>query len=685
VDDKDNVADDIAESASTSSVNIDILDKTSEEEDVYKPAFNIDLPPLQDILPTVVPAIVQNKPKRVVNLNEVSLRIPLSVLERLLNISSELMTANTQMSDQIQDLLSNRQSMNERNERIRAMLDELEWAVDRQATSGDKQSQSKLPHADFDALEMDSYNELHSITGLLSESVDDDRQISVALNQQLRELKSHLHGQHRLNRELNNTVLDMRMEPVKILLPRLERIVRETARKTGKKINFVVKGEDLAIDTDVLKGLADPLLHLLRNAIDHGIESAEIRETLEKQTTGQIVLSFMQKGDQVVVSLHDDGAGICVDKLYQKALKTGLVDKDKVLSRDEKLRLILQAGFSSRDHVTDVSGRGVGMDVVHSTLKEISGHIRIQSDENQGTEIQLQVPLTLVAANALLVKVADNIVAIPSAVISQIYYLTKDSAVYKDEQWFVTVQEQELPLHSLAHLLGWSVRTFDVTINQSILILKVQDKHYAVYIDDILHSQEIILKSLKPWMDNVRGVNGVCLLLKGIVVPILDMPILLNTLPALSLSDSQLIQEQQQLEQKHVRKILVVDDSLSNRKALSLMIQPLGYEVLTAVDGSDALQQLENNAIDLVITDLEMPNMNGLEMVEFIRSEPAIQHLPIIMVTSRSTVKHRKLARQAGVDAYLTKPVDHETLSTHINHYFNNNKENPVGANTALN
>ena len=654
---------------------------TLEQDSAYKPIFKIDLPPLQDILPIAVPPLTQAKPKRTVNLNEVSLRIPLSVLEKLLNVSSELMTVNTQMSDQIQHLLSDRQSMNERNERIRSMLDELEWAVDRQATSSNKQLYNKLHHTNFDALEMDSYNELHSITGLLSESVDDDRQISVSLTQQLRELKSHLQGQYRLNRELNSTVLDMRMEPVKTLLPRLERIVRETARKTAKQVNFVVKGEDLAIDTDVLKGLADPLLHLLRNAIDHGIETPEQREQLGKPSTGEIVLTFTQKGDQVVLSLQDDGAGICPDTIYQKALKTGLVDPDEVLSEQDKLRLILKAGFSTRDTITEVSGRGVGMDVVNSALKTMSGHMHIQSEKNQGTEMHLQLPLTLVAANALLVQASDNIVAIPSTSISQIYYLVKDSAEYRDKQWFVTVQDQKLALQPLSHLLGWPVRAFDATINQSILILENQNKLYAIYIDEVLHSQEIILKSLKPWMDNVSGVNGVCLLRKGVVAPVLDIATLLKTTPTFNYA--QLNEGEQQLNsQSEVSQILVVDDSLSNRKALSLMIEPLGYEVLTAVDGSDALQKLEDNSIQLVITDLEMPNMNGLEMVEFMRSEPTMQHLPIIMVTSRSTVKHRKLARQAGVDAYLTKPVDNETLTSHIDHYFNNNKENSLS--TAL-
>jgi len=473
----------------------------------------------------------------------------------------------------------------------------------------------------------------------------------------------------------------MRMEPVKTLLPRLERIVRETARKTAKQVNFVVKGEDLAIDTDVLKGLADPLLHLLRNAIDHGIETPEQREQLGKPSTGEIVLTFTQKGDQVVLSLQDDGAGICPDTIYQKALKTGLVDPDEVLSEQDKLRLILKAGFSTRDTITEVSGRGVGMDVVNSALKTMSGHMHIQSEKNQGTEMHLQLPLTLVAANALLVQASDNIVAIPSTSISQIYYLVKDSAEYRDKQWFVTVQDQKLALQPLSHLLGWPVRAFDATINQSILILENQNKLYAIYIDEVLHSQEIILKSLKPWMDNVSGVNGVCLLRKGVVAPVLDIATLLKTTPTFNYA--QLNEGEQQLNsQSEVSQILVVDDSLSNRKALSLMIEPLGYEVLTAVDGSDALQKLEDNSIQLVITDLEMPNMNGLEMVEFMRSEPTMQHLPIIMVTSRSTVKHRKLARQAGVDAYLTKPVDNETLTSHIDHYFNNNKENSLS--TAL-
>ena len=376
----------------------------------------------------------------------------------------------------------------------------------------------------------------------------------------------------------------MRMEPVKNLATAFRNVLYgKPLEKTDKDINFVVEGEHLAIDTDVLKGLADPLLHLLRNAIDHGIEVAEIREKLGKPSTGQIGLTFIQKGDQVVLSLRDDGAGICADSVYQKALKIGLVDKETVLSNTEKLRLILLAGFSTREQITNISGRGVGMDVVNAALQDMSGQIRIQSTKGQGTEIQLQVPLTLVATNALLVKTADHIVAIPSASIAQIYYLAKNSATFKDEQWFVTIEAQELPLRPLSHLLGWPVQAFDATINQSILVLKADDILYAVYTDKVLHSQEIILKSLKPWMDNVRGVNGVCLLLKGVVAPVLDIATLLNNRATVRLSDRPPEQQHEQrlLKQAEVKKILVVDDSLSNRKALSLMIEPLGYEVLT--------------------------------------------------------------------------------------------------------
>ena len=652
--------------------------QTKIEPDISKSNdnFSFNPSPLEEILATA-PTETTPVIKRA-NLNETTLRVPVSVIDKLLSFSSELITANTQMADQISALLAERQNINDRNERIRTMLDELEWAVNQQTAGGSKQTSTKSAktsktnlQADglvMDSLEMDSYNELHSITGLLSESIEDDRKVSMSLTHQLNELKVQAHAQKQINNTLNSTVLNMRMESVKILTPRLQRIVRETCRQTGKKAELEIIGDELALDTDVIKGLVDPLLHLLRNAVDHGIESTDLRSQQEKDEIGKIQLTFTQQGDQVVLVLKDDGTGIDADKIYQSAIKKGLVDHQKSLSKEEKLRLILLSGFSTRDQVTETSGRGVGMDVVNTAVKNLSGNISIQSEKNKGSEIQIQVPLTLSAANILLVDVLGNTLAIPNASIQQIYYLTPNSAQEKEGRLFINYQQQDIPLLALSTLLSWAGSRFITDKSQPVLIIEHRSQHYALYVDQILKPLNITIKTLKPWMNNITGVNGVCLLPNGIVAPVLNLFDLMRTTITIALNSPVNITDSATININQ-NKILVVDDSLSNRTALRLMIEALGHDVCTAVDGADALQQIERSLFKLIITDLEMPNMNGLEMVESLRTWTGTKELPIIMVTSRSTAKHRKLATQSGVDEYLTKPVDNNTLQAVIDKY----------------
>ncbi len=651
------------------------LDHEARQSQSSRSILDFKLPPLQAMLPVVQPS-TPFKTKKVsrAKLNEKNLRVPVSQLDELLHLSNELVSGNTQIRDQIHNLLQERKSSNDRNERIRLLLDELEWAVDRQSILSTKRMRAEVQQKQkessaFDSLEMDSFNELHSIMGLLSELISDEREISTGLNRQLRQFRNQLTLQKKTNAELNASILDMRMEPVQTIVPRLERIIRETCRQTGKQVDFTIEGADLAIDTDILKGLVDPLLHLLRNSIDHGIESAQERKQCNKEAVGNLALSFVQQGNQVLLSIKDDGAGIDAEHIYQQAIRKGLIRQGTRLSYDEKLRLILQAGFSSREQVTELSGRGVGMDVVNSAVKEMSGTLSIHSDVGEGTEIQIRLPLTLVAVHTALLEVSGNVVAVPSSNISLIHYLEKDAAKLEKGQWHIDYEEQSLEILSLSKLLGWEMSEFNSNINQAILMVDYKQQKYALSIDRILSFQDIVLKTLQPWFSNTLGINGVCLLQNDVVAPVLNIFSLLQDVKQRQAAihifhDTQLEQE----DTDAYKRLLVVDDSLSNRKALSLMLEPIGYEVMTAVDGADALQKVEQQNFALIITDLEMPNINGIELSKALRHQDKTRDIPIIMVTSRSTEKHRKLADEVGINAYLTKPVGLDQLSNSIDH-----------------
>lgn len=598
------------------------------------------------------------------------LSVPLETVQSLLNLAGELITSTSQIAEQAQLTLAFGKQLQQQDEHIRQMLDELSETIDQQSNHLPQHSAHKALAANtaadnFDQLELEAYNDLQSASSLLTESIADNRELTRNLQQQIRQISEQVYQQQRLQRQLSETILRTRLIPVQSLTARLERTVRETCRRTDKQANISIIGQHLQIDTDILQGLTPPLLHMLRNAVDHGIESPDKRQAAGKPTEGNITLHFEQKGNQIHLTLRDDGQGLDTERLRTRAIERGLLKPDAKLSEEDTLRLILQPGFTTRDEVSDISGRGVGMDVVQTAVENLQGLLRISSKLGQGTTIHIQVPLTLIATNALLVRTGGNLVAIPGSTIQQLLYVAANEHRIEGEHWSIPYQNKSLEVLPLARLLGWQANPPDLSKGHSLLIVSSEQQYYALYVDEILQTRDIVVKSLAPWLNPAQGVSGACILANGAVAPVLDLLRMLRQLESglLTLDTTRTVKTDKTLQRS---RILVVDDSLSNRKSLSLMLEQMGYQAVTAVDGLDALQQLHEHPIELILTDLEMPRMNGLEMTQAIRIWPEKRHLPIIMITSRSTKKHRQMAQQAGVDAYLTKPVDRDTLNTQL-------------------
>ncbi|WML86439.1 hybrid sensor histidine kinase/response regulator [Thiothrix subterranea] len=598
------------------------------------------------------------------------LSVPLETVQRLLNLAGELITSTSQIAEQAQHTLAFGKQLQQQDEHIRQMLEELSETIDQQSSNlrspSTYQSFATLGQADgFDQLELEAYNDLQSTSNLLTESIADNRELTRNLQQQIRQISEQVYQQQRLQRQLSETILRTRLIPVQSIVTRLERTVRETCRRTDKQANISIIGQNLQVDTDILQGLNAPLLHMLRNAIDHGIETPEARQAAGKSPEGQIELRFEQKGNQIHLTLSDDGQGLNPEQIRARAIERGMIKPDSKLSESDILRLILQPGFTTRDQVSDISGRGVGMDVVQTAVEDLQGLLHISSEMGQGTTIHIQVPLTLIATNALLVRAGNHLVAIPSNTIQQLLYVAPDQYQFEGENWFIQHQEQSLEVLQLSQLLGWQAPAPDLRKGHSLLIIASEQKSYALYVDEIQQPRDIVVKSLAPWLNLAQGVSGACILANGAVAPVLDVLRILRHLEngQLTLKSNQALSTYKTAQRA---RILIVDDSLSNRKSLSLMVEQMGHQAMTAVDGLEALQQLHEHAIELVLTDLEMPRMNGLEMTQAIRIWPEKRHLPIVMITSRGTQKHRNMAQQAGVDAYLTKPVDHDTLNKQL-------------------
>ena len=596
-----------------------------------------------------------------VDTNEAFIRVPIKVIDKLLNLAGELVTTSNQVSDNLAKTQETNKTIRAQDERVIAMLEDLNKTIEQQEK--DQQNLfSSMDNSDFDSLEMDTYNELNSVVSLLSEGILDSQEIDNTLSRQLDELSERLHSLDKLNKTFSDVILSSRMVTIDTIVPRLERIVRQTCRKTNKKAQLVVTGNNLNVDTDILNNLVDPLLHMLRNSIDHGIETPEERVKNGKDETGLIELEFSRDGNNILMTLKDDGAGINPEKIYKKAIEKEIISPDQEFSDSDAINLILQAGFSTQENVTDISGRGVGMDVVNTSIQDLNGTMGIDSNLGKGTSFNLTIPLTLITNTTLLVKVEDNLIAIPTDTIEQIMYQQAATMIKRDDEYYVSHNDVEIKTKALGELLNWPHQLIDENKSYNVLIIKADDKTYAIHVDGIESSREVVVKRLSPWISPAKGVIGACHLNDGGVAPVINLVTVAKTAAANELLNTNSLAPKQIIKPNVKKKILVVDDSLSNRKALSLIIERTEFDVATAVDGLDALRVMNENNIDLVFTDLEMPRMNGLELTQSIRAWNDKKKTPIVMITSRTTNKHRELANKAGVDDYLTKPVETDTL-----------------------
>ncbi|HPY40097.1 MAG TPA: response regulator, partial [Thiolinea sp.] len=586
---------------------------------------------------------------------------------RLLSLAGELITSSSQSAELLQQSSRLGKQLYQHDEQIRLRVDELEMAIEHQAQRQAKGS--KAAHKEgqnLDELELESYSDLVSANNLLMESAADSHELVQGLQQMIRRLTDELYQQQRIQRQLSDAVLSMRLTSVSTLVPRLERIVRETCRKTGKKAEIEVQGQHLQVDADILKGVTDPLLHLLRNAVDHGIELPEQRIAAGKSESGKITLSFAQRGNHIALSLEDDGAGMNLERIRARGIERGLIRADTALAEEALLRLVMQPGFSTRDEISEVSGRGVGMDVVQTAIEKLRGTLNLSSQAGMGTKVVLDMPQTLISTHALVVRAGENWVAVPADTIEQVLYVAADESIDDNGVWRIQTSRYQLPVEPLAQILHWPATPVNIKQAHTMLIIRSETGPHALYANEILPSRDIVIKSLAPWLNYLPGVQGACILANGTVAPVLDMIRLVRDLEdgklQLQAANEVVVVE----PSKAASTILVVDDSLSNRKALRLTLEGMGHVVHTAVDGLDALQVMNTTLVDMVLTDMEMPRMNGLEMTQAIRIWPEMKDLPVIMITSRSTRKHRDLAEQAGVDGYLTKPVQTAALQEQI-------------------
>ena len=623
-------------------------------------------PAPHDLAPVAAPP--ETAPAEIAPAEIASLRVSAPLVDNLLRLVGEGIILTSQIQERFEQTIAQNRAMLAQNRLLEQLTAELEQLVDIRNVNAPL-SPTGRP-GDFDPLELEQYNELHTVTHRLLEATADSRELEQAQGEHLTALAGMLAGQHRLQRDSQEAVLRTRMTPVQTIAPRLHRSVRQTCRLTDKQAELTLSGADTLVDSQVLNDMADPLMHILRNAVDHGIEAPEQRRQLGKSPVGRIALTIAREGNQVLLRCQDDGAGLDWAAIRRIAVERGLIGADRVLNDDELARLILLPGFSTRSAATQTSGRGVGMDVVYRQVLALKGSLRIHSQPGQGCRLELRLPVTLIATHGLLVRMRDQTLVISSRGVEQIVYSGIGQIKALGAKRLFHLDDALYELTRLEDLLQLppDSRTHCRVTPPVLLVREDNGNRRAVLVEEVLSTRDLVVKNLGPYLPRLHGVIGAAILGDGSVAPVLDLPELLREPATLLGGVAHNTSPTPAPDAPSSRFVLAVDDSLSARRALLQLVQDAGFEARGAKDGLEAVEIINGRRPDLVLADLEMPRMNGMELTSHLRANPATREVPVIMITSRATEKHRREAEKAGVNRYLTKPFRDDDLLGHIHH-----------------
>ncbi len=712
----------------TTEQTVEQTEITTPQEAEFEPPANLDsaiesigqifeqLPSLESKASTtpvkVTPAKTpkpKTSPQQSASSSNLSVRVDLDRLERMNNLVGELVINRNSLSLQNEQLQSNISQLTQKFALFRTMTGKLRELSDQMLVESEGSKPNQRPPkseslTEFDSLEMDSYSNLHP---LLQEILEEVLQLEESMDDIVlfaQQSNKTIDSQRQMLGQMQDELIWARMLPLEQILKRFPRTLRDLSNKYQKPVNLKMVGTGVLVDKAVLEKLYDPLLHLLRNGFDHGIEPPEIRRQQGKPEQGQIEIQAYYQGNQTVIEIKDDGQGLNLDKIAQKASKKGLITPEEAAktSEEQLLNLIFEPGFSTADRVSEISGRGVGMSVVRSQIESLKGTITVSSVPGKGTTFTLRLPLTLTIAKLLVFSLGITAFAIPSDSIEEIIIPLPEQIKLSGGQRFFLWNETLIPICDLKGILSYNCtlppinnnsKVFDsVAVPQDwelpLLLIRRGQKLFGLEIEKLITEQELVIKPFGKVMAAPNYTYGCTILGDGTLIPVLNGAILIDEFlgikqsptttsnleliseASLEISDrttaSELIGSINSSSQAvpSSTKIMIIDDSAALRRTMALSLQHQGYQVLQAKDGQDAMKQLRNQLeVDLIVCDIEMPNMNGFEFLDLRRRDSTLSKIPVIMLTSRSGVKHRNLATQLGANAYFTKPyVEQEFL-----------------------
>jgi chemosensory pili system protein ChpA (sensor histidine kinase/response regulator) len=612
-------------------------------------------------------------------------RVQSQLLDRLLNQMGEVNISRSRMVSQAEAMRAAHAEMTQNLQRLQRQLKDLELQAESQMQTRRRVSNENT--SNFDPLELDRYTRVQELTRMMAESVEDIGASQRNLQTSAQSLDTHIQTQGLQTREMQRDLLRTRMLEFDALAERLYQVVRQSAKQTEKQVSLEILGGNVEVDRSVLDRLLPLLEHMLRNSVVHGIELPVQRQAQQKPAQGQIQIELRQDGNDIVVRVQDDGGGLSLEKIQIKALQTGLLKPGQNVSEAELTDLIFSPGFSTAAEVNELAGRGVGMDVVRTEAQAMGGRVKIDHNGPQGLQFSLNLPLTTAATQVLMVKAGNLNLGVPANLVE----LVTRANVATLEQAYATgsysYAGESIPFFWCGALLKDSKQSAQsLAQTPSVIVLRSTSQRVAVHIDQIIGNQEVVVKNLGPQLSRLPGLAGLTVGIEGDIVFIYNPVALANVygveVRAWCAGDSNADQALTSgsgtsgaqapttaTGSSLAPLILVVDDSLTVRKVTQRVLQREGYRVAMAIDGVQALERLQEERPALVLSDIEMPRMDGFDLLRGIRQEAAFKTLPVIMITSRMAQKHRDMAEQLGANHYLGKPFAEDELLGLIKHY----------------
>jgi chemosensory pili system protein ChpA (sensor histidine kinase/response regulator) len=587
-------------------------------------------------------------------------RVRADLLDRLVNHAGEVAIYRSRLEQQLGAFRGAMGELDRTNARLRDQLRRLDLETEAQIVARYQREQDQADHT-FDPLELDRFSTLQQLSRALNESAADLGGLQGVLDDLSRQYDVLLQQQSRVSSELQDGLMRARMVPFDGLVPRLRRVVRQAGQDTGKQVHVTLEGTHGELDRNVLDRMVAPLEHMLRNSVAHGLETPDQRRAAGKPEEGEIAIRLRREGSEIVLEVADDGAGLNREAIRRRAEQRGLIEANAVLGEAELDAMIFAPGFSTADQVSQLAGRGVGMDVVHNEVRQLGGSVDIHSVPGKGVTFTLRLPQTLAVTQAVFVQIGETTFAVPVASVSGIGRISRER--FESANGGYHYGGEEFALHDLGTLVGQGQARAEGQAQVPLLLVRAGELRAAVAIDQVVGNREIVVKPVGLQIASVPGIYGATITGDGRVVVILDVAPLVRRFQANPLKP---VAPAAQASDRQAPVVMVVDDSLTMRKVTGRILERHNFEVVVARDGIEALERLDERVPDLMLLDIEMPRMDGYELATAMRADPRYKGVPIVMITSRSGDKHRQRAFEIGVQRYLGKPYQELDLMRNV-------------------